>query len=48
MTISSPSPIRLNDLTHPVAAGPISVIVNHGGTFILVFQAAKGGRFRPR
>lgn len=34
------SPIRLGDLTHPVVAGLISVIVNYGGTFILVFQAA--------
>lgn len=31
----------LNDFTHPVVAGVISVIVNYGGTFILVFQAAK-------
>lgn len=38
---SPPSPIRLSDLTHPVVAGLISVIVNYGGTFILVFQAAK-------
>lgn len=38
---SSSSPIRLNDLAHPVVAGLISVIVNYGGTFILVFQAAK-------
>ncbi len=37
----SPSPIRLYDLTHPIVAGLISVIVNYGGTFILVFQAAK-------
>ncbi len=35
------SPVRLSDLTHPVVAGLISVIVNYGGTFILVFQAAK-------
>lgn len=40
MLSSSPA-IRLNDLTHPVVAGLISVIVNYGGTFILVFQAAK-------
>jgi len=37
----SASPVRWNDLTHPVVAGLISVIVNYGGTFILVFQAAK-------
>ena len=47
MTISSPSPIRLNDLTHPVVAGLISVIVNYGGTFILVFQAAKVAGLGP-
>ncbi len=35
------SSVRWNDLTHPVVAGLISVIVNYGGTFILVFQAAK-------
>ncbi|MGE8409190.1 MAG: benzoate/H(+) symporter BenE family transporter [Pseudomonas sp.] len=33
--------LRLRDLVHPVVAGLISVIVNYGGTFILVFQAAK-------
>jgi len=47
MTISSPSPIRLNALTHPVVAGLISVIVNYGGTFILVFQAAKVAGLGP-
>lgn len=40
-----PSPavpaLRLRDLPHPVMAGLVSVIVNYGGTFILVFQAAK-------
>jgi len=41
------SPIRLNDLTHPVVAGLISVIVNYGGTFILVFQAAKIAGLSP-
>ncbi|MBN9322951.1 MAG: benzoate/H(+) symporter BenE family transporter [Delftia acidovorans] len=35
------SPLRFSDLIHPVVAGLISVIVNYGGTFILVFQAAK-------
>ncbi|MCK4207700.1 benzoate/H(+) symporter BenE family transporter [Brucella pituitosa] len=44
---SSPSPIRLNDLIHPVVAGLISVIVNYGGTFILVFQAAKVAGLSP-
>jgi benzoate membrane transport protein len=38
---SLPSSVRWNDFTHPVVAGLISVIVNYGGTFILVFQAAK-------
>ena len=44
---SSPSPIRLNDLAHPVVAGLISVIVNYGGTFILVFQAARIAGLSP-
>ncbi len=35
------SPFRFSDLLHPVVAGLISVLVNYGGTFILVFQAAK-------
>lgn len=38
---SATSSIRLSDLIHPVVAGLISVIVNYGGTFILVFQAAQ-------
>lgn len=33
--------IGARDLLHPVIAGLISVIVNYGGTFILVFQAAR-------
>lgn len=37
----SSAPFRVNDLAHPVVAGLISVIVNYGGTFILVFQAAR-------
>ena len=41
------SPVRWNDLTHPVVAGLISVIVNYGGTFILVFQAAKVAGLSP-
>lgn len=44
---SSPSPIRVNDIVHPVVAGLISVIVNYGGTFILVFQAAKIAGLSP-
>lgn len=43
----SPSPLRLNDLPHPIIAGLISVIVNYGGTFILVFQGAKIAGLSP-
>ncbi|WP_171962394.1 benzoate/H(+) symporter BenE family transporter [Bordetella trematum] len=49
-TPSSPSSARslsLRDLVHPVVAGLISVIVNYGGTFILVFQAAKVAGLSP-
>lgn len=42
-----PFPVRLGDLTHPIIAGLISVIVNYGGTFILVFQAAKIAGLSP-
>ncbi len=42
-----PPSLRLNDLTHPVVAGLISVIVNYGGTFILIFQAAKVAGLSP-
>src|SRR3989344_848195 len=43
MSSASPSPSsRLLDLTHPIVAGLISVIVNYGGTLLLVFQAATG------
>lgn len=44
----SPSSVRLDDLPHPVVAGLISVIVNYGGTFILVFQAAKIAGLSPQ
>ncbi len=44
---SSRSSLRLSDLTHPIVAGLISVIVNYGGTFILVFQAAKVAGLSP-
>ncbi|MGX5653079.1 benzoate/H(+) symporter BenE family transporter [Hydrogenophaga borbori] len=37
----SPTPLRWSDLPHPVVAGLVSVLVNYGGTFILVFQAAQ-------
>ena len=43
----SSSSLRWSDLTHPVVAGLISVIVNYGGTFILVFQAAKVAGLSP-
>jgi len=45
--ITSPSSVRWKDLTHPIVAGLISVIVNYGGTFILVFQAAKVAGLSP-
>jgi benzoate membrane transport protein len=41
------SSTRWSDLTHPIVAGLISVIVNYGGTFILVFQAAKVAGLSP-
>ncbi len=40
--------LRLRDLPHPVMAGLVSVIVNYGGTFILVFQAAKVAGLGPQ
>lgn len=43
----SPASLRWSDLTHPIVAGLISVIVNYGGTFILVFQAAKVAGLSP-
>ncbi len=47
MSSTSPSSLHWHDLTHPVVAGLISVIVNYGGTFILVFQAAKVAGLSP-
>ncbi|MFD1198249.1 benzoate/H(+) symporter BenE family transporter [Brucella gallinifaecis] len=44
---SSRTPARINDIIHPVVAGLISVIVNYGGTFILVFQAARIANLSP-
>ncbi|QHF29213.1 MULTISPECIES: benzoate/H(+) symporter BenE family transporter [Pseudomonas] len=41
------SAIRASDLIHPIIAGLISVIVNYGGTFILVFQAAQVAGLSP-
>lgn len=40
-TSRSSSSYLVSDLIPPIVAGLISVIVNYGGTFILVFQAAK-------
>ncbi|WP_277589661.1 benzoate/H(+) symporter BenE family transporter [Pseudomonas chlororaphis] len=39
--------IRITDLLHPSVAALISVIVNYGGTFILVFQGAKAAGLSP-
>ncbi|KFF46711.1 benzoate transporter [Pseudomonas sp. BRG-100] len=44
---TSMSSVRLGDLLHPILAGLISVIVNYGGTFILVFQAARVAGLSP-
>ena len=44
---TSPSPICPSDLAHPLVAGLVSVILNYGGTFILVFQAAKVAGLSP-
>lgn len=41
------SSVRLSDLPHPVVASLVSVIVNYGGTFILVFQAAQIAGLSP-
>ena len=46
-TSSSSSSIPWRDLAHPIVAGLISVIVNYGGTFILVFQAARVAGLSP-
>ncbi|MDR2332353.1 MAG: benzoate/H(+) symporter BenE family transporter [Burkholderiaceae bacterium] len=43
----TPSSLHWSDLVHPVVAGLISVIVNYGGTFILVFQAARVAGLSP-
>lgn len=44
---TSMSSVRLGDRLHPILAGLISVIVNYGGTFILVFQAARVAGLSP-
>ena len=41
------SKLSWNDILNPTIAGIISVIVNYGGTFILVFQAAKVAGLSP-
>jgi benzoate membrane transport protein len=46
-SIPTRSSFNWNDLSHPLVAGLISVIVNYGGTFILVFQAAKAANLSP-
>lgn len=46
-SIRSPLFVRWSDFTHPIMAGLISVVVNYGGTFILVFQAAKVAGLSP-
>src|SRR3989344_5316079 len=48
MSSASPSPSsRLLDLTHPIVAGLISVIVNYGGALIFVVLAAQVGGLGP-
>lgn len=51
MPVQSPaspsSSVRWSDLPHPIVAGLVSVIVNYGGTFILVFQAARTAGLSP-
>ena len=39
--------LQPTDLLHPIVAALISVIVNYGGTFILVFQGAKAAVLSP-
>jgi len=39
--------LKSMDLLHPIVAALISVIVNYGGTFILVFQGAKAAGLTP-
>lgn len=46
-SIPTRSSFNWNDLSHPIVAGLISVIVNYGGTFILVFHAAKAANLSP-
>ncbi|ERT55165.1 MULTISPECIES: benzoate/H(+) symporter BenE family transporter [Alcaligenes] len=46
-TSRSTSSSLVSDLIPPIVAGLISVIVNYGGTFILVFQAANVAGLSP-
>ncbi|ALO37839.1 benzoate transporter [Alcaligenes faecalis] len=46
-TSRSSSSYLVSDLIPPIVAGLISVIINYGGTFILVFQAAKVAGLSP-
>lgn len=39
--------LRPADIFSPTVAALISVLVNYGGTFILVFQAAELARLTP-
>lgn len=41
------TPLRPKDLVNPIVAGMISVLVNYGGTFILIFQAAHVAGLSP-
>ena len=39
--------IALKDVFHPTVAAFVSVLVNYGGTFVLVFQAARAAGLTP-
>ena len=45
---ASRSSLRPSDLLHPIIAGLVSVIVNYGGTFVLVLQAASVAGLSPQ
>ena len=45
--IRSTTGLRASDLVSPSIAALISVIVNYGGTFVLVFQAAQLAQLSP-
>ncbi len=38
---------KVSNILPPIIAGLISVIVNYGGTFILIFQAAQMAGLNP-